>query len=124
VEKELYAYIGGVLKTLQCVPICINGIENHIHILCILSKNIALAELLEQIKGSSSKWIKTKGAEYINFAWQGGYGGFSVSQSKAEVVKHYIENQKEHHKAVSFKEEYTQFLKEYEIEYNEDYLWS
>jgi REP element-mobilizing transposase RayT len=124
VENEFYAYFGGILKQNKCVPIAINGIENHVHILCIMSKNIALADLFEELKRNSSCWIKTKGYDYSHFAWQGGYGGFSVSQSKVEVVRRYIENQKEHHKTESFEEEYIRFLKEYGIDYNEDYLWS
>ena len=124
IEKELFAYFGGILKENKSVPIAINGIENHVHILCIMSKNIALADLLEELKRNSSRWIKTKGIEYSDFAWQGGYGGFSVSQSKVEVVKRYIENQKNHHKTETVKEEYLRFLKEYGIDYNEDYLWT
>ena len=123
-EKELYAYIGGVLNLSKSIPIIINGTENHIHVLCIMSKNISLADLLEDIKGNSSRWIKTKGIHYRNFAWQGGYAGYSVSQSKVEVVKKYIENQKNHHKQQSFKDEYIQFLNENGIDYNEDYLWT
>ncbi len=87
-------------------------------------KNIALADLLEELKRNSSRWIKTKGTHYADFAWQGGYGGFSVSQSKVDVVKRYIENQKEHHKTETFKDEYIRFLKKHEIEYNEEYLWT
>ena len=124
VEDELYAYLGGILKDNKCVPIAINGIENHIHILCIKSKNIALADLLEELKRNSSRWIKTKGTKYKNFAWQGGYGAFSVSAYKVEVVKRYIKNQKEHHKTESVKDEYLKFLKEYGVDYNEDYLWT
>ena len=123
-EIELYAYIGGVLNLSKSIPIIINGTENHIHVLCIMSKNISLADLLEDIKGKSSRWIKTKGTHYRNFAWQGGYAGYSVSQSKVEVVKKYIQNQKEHHKQQTFKDEYIQFLKENGIDYNEDYLWT
>ena len=123
-ENELYAYIGGVLNLSKSIPIIINGTENHIHVLCIMSKNISLADLLEDIKRNSSRWIKTKGTHYRNFAWQGGYAGYSVSQSKVEIVKKYIENQKEHHKHQSFKDEYIQFLKENGIDYNEDYLWT
>lgn len=122
VESELYAYLGGILKDNKSVPIAINGIEDHVHILCIMSKNITLADLLEELKRNSSRWIKTKGENYKEFAWQGGYGGFSVSQSKVDVVKRYIENQKEHHKTETFKEEYIRFLKEYGVEYNEDYF--
>lgn len=124
IEQELFAYMGGLLKNLRCVPIIINGTENHIHILCIMSKNITLADLLEELKRNSSKWIKTKGETYKEFFWQGGYGGFSVSQSKVDVVRNYIQNQKVHHKTETFKEEYIKFLKEYGIEYDEKYLWA
>lgn len=124
VENELYAYLGGILKLNNCVPIKINGVEDHVHILCIMSKNIALADLLEELKRNSSRWIKTKGVNYKTFAWQGGYGGFSVSESIVKIVKRYIENQKEHHKTETFKEEYIRFLKEYDIDYDENYLWT
>ena len=123
-EKELYSYIGSLVKISKSIPIIINGTENHIHVLCIMSKNISLSDLLEDIKGNSSRWIKTRGVHYQNFAWQGGYSGYSVSQSKVVVVNKYIENQKIHHKHQTFKEEYIQFLKENEIEYIEDYLWT
>jgi hypothetical protein len=89
-----------------------------------MSKNIALAKLVEEIKGNSSRWIKTFNLYYENFAWQGGYGGFSVSPSLHDKTKRYIENQEEHHKKMSFQGEYLMFLKEYEIEYNEQYLWT
>lgn len=123
-EKELYAYMGGTIKISKSIPIVINGTENHIHILCIMSKNISLADLLEDIKGNSSRWIKTMGPHYREFAWQGGYASDSVSQSKVDVVKKYIENQKEHHRKQSFEEEYIQFLKGNGVDYNEDYLWT
>lgn len=123
-ETELYAYIGGLIKISKSIPILINGTEDHIHILCIMSRNISLAKLLEDIKAISSKWIKTKGNHYRYFEWQGGYAGYSVSQSRVEIVKGYIENQKEHHKKQTFKEEYIQFLKENKVEYNDKYLWS
>lgn len=89
-ERELFAYIGGVIKLSKSIPICINGTEDHIHVLCIMSKNVSLADLLEDIKRNSSRWIKTRNAYYQNFAWQGGYSGYSVSQSKVEVVERYI----------------------------------
>jgi hypothetical protein len=89
-----------------------------------MSKNIALARLVEEIKRHSSRWIKTRGTHYKQFAWQGGYAGFSVSQSIHGKTKRYIENQEEHHKKKTFREEYVAFLKEYGIEYNEQYLWT
>lgn len=124
VEQELYAYIGGIIKENQSFPIRINGVADHIHILATMSKNIALAKFVEEIKRNSSRWIKTKGPEYQNFAWQGGYGGFSVSPSVLERVKKYIENQKEHHKKVAFRDEYLQFLTEHGVAFDEDHLWT
>ena len=123
-EKELFAYIGGIIKLSKSISVCINGTEDHIHVLCIMSKNVSLAALLEDIKRNSSRWIKTKDDHYQSFAWQGGYSGYSVSQSKVEVVERYIQNQKEHHKHQTFREEYVQFLKENGVEYNEEYLWT
>lgn len=122
-DNDLYAYMGSLVKLSKSIPIIVNGTEDHVHILCIMSKNSSLADLMEDIKRNSSRWIKQKGDCYKDFAWQGGYAGYSVSQSKIEVVRNYIANQKEHHKHQSFKEEYIQFLKEYGIEYNDDYLW-
>ncbi|MEI6139043.1 MAG: transposase [Mariniphaga sp.] len=123
-HEELYAYIGGVIKLSKSIPVIINGIENHVHVLCIMAKTICLADLMEDIKRHSSRWIKTKGIHYQNFAWQGGYAGYSVSPSKVEAVRKYIENQKTHHLSQSFKDEYIQFLKEHDVDYNEDFLWT
>ena len=124
ISKELYAYMGAIIKDNESIPIVINGVENHIHILCVMSKNIALAKLVEEIKRHSSRWIKTKGEQYRQFAWQGGYGAFSVSSSIQDKTKRYIENQEAHHKKMTFKEEYLLFLKEYGINYDEQYLWT
>jgi REP element-mobilizing transposase RayT len=122
-KKELFAYIGAIIKDNSSIPIIINGVENHLHILCIMSKNICLAKLTEEIKRHSSRWIKTLGKHYNQFAWQGGYGGFSVSYSAHDRVKKYIENQEERHKKITFREELIALLEEFRIEYNEDYLW-
>lgn len=123
-RKALYAYIGAIIKDNGSIPIIINGVEDHVHVLCVMSKNIALAKLVEEIKRHSSRWIKTLGSRYINFAWQGGYGGFSVSPSLHKKVKEYIINQELHHKKMSFQKEYLQFLDEYEVDYDEKYLWT
>jgi putative transposase len=123
-DEELYAYIGGVIKLSKSIPVLINGIENHVHVLCIMAKTICLSDLMEDIKRHSSRWIKTKGIHYQNFAWQGGYAGYSVSPSKVEAVRKYIENQKTHHLSQSFRDEYIQFLKEHDVDYNEDFLWT
>jgi len=89
-----------------------------------MSKNIALSKLVEEIKRHSSRWIKTKGEQYRQFAWQGSYGAFSVSSSLHDKTKRYIENQENHHKKMTFKDEYLLFLKEYGINYKEQYLWT
>ena len=123
IEEELYAYIGGTIKSLKGNSIKINGVSNHIHILATLPKTITLSKYLEEIKRSSSKWIKTKGSNYKSFSWQRGYGAFSVSSYKVDVVKNYIAKQKEHHKSQDFKEEFIKFLDEYKVEYDEQYLW-
>jgi len=121
---DLYAYIGSIIKDNSSIPIIINGTSDHVHILCVISKNIALAKLIEEIKRHSSRWIKTRGSHYKQFAWQGGYAGFSVSQSLHDKTKFYIRNQEQHHKKMTFKEELIAFLKEYGIEYDERYLWT
>lgn len=123
-DDELYRYLGGLVKDTQSIPIEINGIENHVHILCLLSKNISLAKFLEYVKSNSSRWIKTFGPHYRDFRWQGGYAGYSVSKSKVETVRRYIQNQKEHHKKQSFEDEYIQFLDECGVDYNPDFLWT
>lgn len=123
-KKDLYAYMGAIIKDNHSIPIIINGTHDHIHLLFVMSKNIALAHLTEEIKRHSSRWIKTQNAHYLHFAWQGGYAGFSVSQSLHDKTRMYIEKQEEHHKKMSFKEELILFLKEYGIEYDERYLWT
>ncbi|NDW13413.1 transposase [Bacteroides sp. 214] len=123
-KNELCAYIAGVISKTGSIPICINGMPDHIHVLCILSKNMALAEFVRTIKTASSKWMKDLKPYYRNFEWQKGYAGFSVSQSVREATATYIKNQEEHHKQRTFQEEYIVFLKEYGIEYDEKYLWT
>lgn len=123
VRSEMYSYLGGILRSWDSPSISIGGIDNHIHILFLLSKNHALKKIVEEVKASSSKWIKTKGTTFSNFYWQNGYGAFSVSQSNVESVRIYIAKQEEHHRRVSFQEEFREFLKRYEVEYDERYVW-
>ncbi|MCE5185677.1 MAG: IS200/IS605 family transposase [Planctomycetaceae bacterium] len=123
IEFELYAFIGGTIKKMNGIPCLINGTADHVHVLSSLPRTKSVSDYLEKIKGESSRWIKTKGAEYEKFAWQNGYGAFSVSSSKLDSVKRYIAGQKEHHRTVTFKEEFVAFLQKYGIEYNEQYLW-
>jgi REP element-mobilizing transposase RayT len=123
IEEELFKYLGGICKNLECNPIIVGGSKDHVHILCLLSRKIALMDLIEEVKSHSSKWIKTKGNAYQKFYWQSGYGGFSVHPDQLHDVKEYIINQRKHHEKTSFKDEYRRFLKEYEILYDEKYVW-
>jgi putative transposase len=122
IEDELYSYLGGILRNYKSVPIQIGGTSDHVHVLCTLPKTMTPADLVEEIKKSSSKWIKTKGPLYRNFYWQDGYGGFSVGWSQVDIVKDYIRNQKEHHRKIGFLDEYRKLLDEYGISYEERYL--
>jgi REP element-mobilizing transposase RayT len=123
IEPELHPYIAKILRELKSPCLALNGTSDHIHILFALSRIITIAALVEEVKTNSSKWIKTKGREFKNFHWQRGYGAFSVGQSDIEVVKSYIRNQKEHHKRVTFQDEYREFLKSYGIDFDERYVW-
>jgi len=121
--KELYAYMATILKNLESPAIIIGGMPDHIHILCVLSKNYALKKIVEEVKKRSSKWIKTKSPDLSKFRWQNGYGAFSVSQSQVDVVKKYIQKQEEHHRKRTYREEVTIFLEKYKIDYDNRYFW-
>ena len=123
IEDELYSYIGGICKNLECYPVKIGGYYDHVHILSSLSKKVALMVLLEKVKANSSKWIKTKSDDLKKFYWQNGYGAFSVNPYEIDKVIVYIENQKEHHRKKTFQDEYRAFLKKYNVEYDERYIW-
>lgn len=124
IRAELYAYMAAVLNDECKSPArIIGGVEDHAHILLQLARTSTVAHVVEMVKKRSSKWIKTKGTKYKTFQWQAGYGVFSVSVSAVERVVHYIENQKEHHAEVSFKDEYRKFLDDQGIEYDEEYVW-
>lgn len=99
------------------------GYTDHIHILCLLSKKVALVDLVEEVKKRSSKWIKTRGLPYIDFYWQRGYGAFSVHPAEMDVVIRYITRQHQHHDEQIFQDEYRAFLRKYKAEFDEWYVW-
>ena len=123
IEDSLFEYLGGICKGLNCNPIRVGGYEDHVHILCLLSKQISQSKLLEEIKKNSSKWIKTKGSKYSNFYWQDGYAIFSVNPAQLDVVAKYIKAQKQHHAHASFKDELRAFFKKYEVDFDERFVW-
>jgi REP element-mobilizing transposase RayT len=121
VRAGLHGYMAGVLRNLESPALIINSVTDHVHILCQLSKNVATCKLLEEVKKSSSKWMKEQGV--LDFAWQNGYGVFSVSQSNVGAVRKYIESQAEHHKKRDFKAEFREFCKRHDVAIDERYVW-
>ena len=119
--SNAHAYMAGILKNLGALVGEIGGTEDHVHILCSLPRTLSIAQLVEEVKKSSSQKMKAYGI--TNFYWQRGYGSFSVSQSEVETVARYIKKQKEHHRKMSFQEEYKIFLKKHRVDYDEKFVW-
>jgi REP element-mobilizing transposase RayT len=122
-KDELYKYITGIIKNNGHKTIVINGVSDHIHILFGLRPAQSISDLLQDIKGSSSKWINEKKLVKGRFSWQEGYGAFSYKKSDLPSVINYINNQENHHKKMTFREEYIKLLQEFEIEYNDAYIF-
>ena len=117
--KQVFAYIGGIIRGIGGIPIQIGGMPDHVHILTVVPKTMSLADFVRSIKAQSSKWMKSLDASYRQFAWQEGYGAFSVSPSLLKKTISYIQGQPEHHKKRTFIEEYKLFLDAYGIDYDE-----
>ena len=122
-EERVWAYLGGILKKNKLKPIKIGGVEDHIHLLLGAPPTIAPAKIAQLVKGGSSAWIHEEFPELAAFAWQDGYGAFTVSKSASPDVSEYIENQREHHRTRTYQEEYRALLDRHGIEYDERYLW-
>jgi REP element-mobilizing transposase RayT len=123
IQPQLHAYQAGILQHIQSPALQIGGIDDHVHILFQLSKNLALAKAVEEVKRSSSKWIKDQHSRYQDFAWQHGYAAFSVSNSNLQQVADYIRHQAEHHRQFDFQKELLLILQKHQVEYDERYLW-
>ncbi len=113
--------MGGLVKELKGKPIIINGMSDHIHLLILLPPNVSISDAMRFIKANSSKWAKERFG--IKFAWQKGYGAFSVSRSNVDVVAKYIKNQELHHKGFDFKTEFVSLLDKNDVDYYPRYLW-
>jgi len=120
---RLHSYIGQLVNSTGCQVLKVGGVADHVHVLCLLSRDQSVSHLVEEIKRNSSRWLKTLSSRYQEFSWQGGYAAFSVSQSIVEKTMDYIDQQEEHHRKLTFKEEYLQFLKQYNIQYDERYVF-
>jgi putative transposase len=123
IEPELHAYLATVFQGCDSPALLINGDKDHVHALFALARTWAVADMVEEVKKRSSKWIKTNGDGFSQFYWQAGYGAFSVSQSQVEQVRRYIANQKAHHRQRTFQDEYRALLNKHGVEFDEQYVW-
>ena len=121
---RLHAYLGGAIRDMGGTAIIVNGTEDHIHVLASLRQDKTIADTIRTVKANSSGWIHRTFPERADFAWQAGYGAFTVSESQSDIVKRYIERQEEHHHKMTFKEEFTALLDAHGIAYQEAHLWT
>ncbi|MBN1515172.1 transposase [Candidatus Sumerlaeota bacterium] len=123
IRQEMHAYLGGACRDSDSPSLAVGGVADHVHILCRLSKHLAIVNFIRDIKRESSKWIKTKDSTYQAFQWQNGYGAFSVSPSHVPDLIRYIGEQEAHHHRESFQDEFRRLLKKYGLEWDERYVW-
>jgi len=123
VRDALHRYVAVVLLGLGCTPTLVNSVEDHIHLLFELGRKTSIAEVVETVKASSSRWIKTQDPSLARFAWQAGYGAFAVSESNLAAVEEYIARQREHHRGQSFQDEVRGLLRRHGIAFDERYVW-
>jgi REP element-mobilizing transposase RayT len=122
-RESLHAYIAGICRAQGLQAYRVGGTSDHVHIACSLSRTLTMAKLVEETKKSSSIWMKQQDGGEPHFSWQAGYGIFSLGQSQLPRLLQYIDDQEEHHRTISFQEELLDFLKKYEVEYDDKYLW-
>jgi REP element-mobilizing transposase RayT len=122
-RTDLHAYLGGTLATLNCQPLIVGGVEDHVHFLCALSRTITVAEMMKEVKRVSNLWIKMQHPALSAFEWQNGYGAFSIGQSQEATLRQYIANQESHHRKMTFQDEFRKMLKKYGIDFDERYVW-
>src|SRR6266436_5810282 len=122
-RADLHSFLGGTSKKLDCAPIIVGGVEDHVHLLCRFGRSITQADWVKELKRISNLWLKDQDDKYRDFEWQKGYADFSVSQSNLEQVKQYIANQEEHHRKMSFQDELRALFSKHQIEWDERYIW-
>lgn len=122
-EERLWPYLGGIARENNMKTITIGGTEDHIHVLLSLPASISIAKAIQLIKGGSSKWVHDQFGEHRDFCWQEGYGAFTIGISQVDETIAYIQRQKEHHRKISFQDEFLKILKKHRIEYDERYIW-
>lgn len=122
-RAEMHAYLGGVSKKLDCPPLIVGGVADHVHLLARLGRTIAQADWVKELKRVSSLWIKERDVTLHDFSWQSGYGVFSVSASQLDAVRDYIATQEQHHQKQIFQDEFRAFLRRSDLEWEEQYVW-
>jgi REP element-mobilizing transposase RayT len=122
-RSEAHAFLGGVSKQLDCPPIVVGGVSDHVHLLARAGRRVTQSDWVKELKRVSSRWIKERDTRMRGFAWQGGYGVFSVSPSVLEEAEAYIRNQEEHHRKVTFQDEFRRFLRKHQLEWDEQHVW-
>jgi REP element-mobilizing transposase RayT len=122
IRQRLHGYIVGILDNLKSPSLQTGGVADHVHTLFVLGRTVSQADLVEEVKKSTSKWMKAEGG-VPGFTWQAGYGAFSIGESQADTVIKYIQNQEAHHRKVTFQEEFRRFLERYKVAYDERYVW-
>jgi REP element-mobilizing transposase RayT len=122
-QKALHAYMGATMKQLDCMPVEIGGVDDHVHILCLFPRTRSVADVVKETKRVSTNWLQEQGPGLTDFHWQAGYGVFSVSQSGVDDVVEYIRRQEEHHRKLTFQDEYRAFLKKHAVDFDERYVW-
>ena len=122
-RPKLHAYLATVARNAGCEAYRVGGVADHVHLAIRLSRTLPIADLVQDLKTSSSKWLKTQSSDLAEFAWQRGYGCFSVGPSDLDALRAYIDGQEEHHQTRTFQDEFRMFLKKYGVEYDEAYVW-
>jgi REP element-mobilizing transposase RayT len=122
-RARLHEYIGAVSRKLNCLPLQVGGVEDHVHVLMRHGREISQAELVKEIKRVSSRWLKSQGAALKDFEWQGGYAIFSVSSSNLDRARNYVVNQESHHRRFDYQSELRTLLRRHGLEWNEKFLW-
>jgi putative transposase len=122
-REALHAYLGGISKTLDCLPLVVGGMEDHVHLLTRFGRTITQAEWVKELKRVSNLWLKEQGRKYADFQWQAGYADFSVSASNLERVREYIAHQEEHHRKLNFQDELRALLRKHDVKWDERYVW-
>jgi len=122
-RERTHAYLAGICRNQDSPALIIGGVEDHVHILCRLGKQTAVADLVREAKRDSSKWVKTQHTDLSRFSWQDGYGAFSVSPGHMEELRRYVANQVEHHRTESFQDEFRRVSAKYGVAIDERYVW-